>query len=56
MISVMKRVYAESGRTHRHSEDLKGLPTWHGRVMSQPRNTQSFNWVETYPQEVPSTA
>ena len=49
MISDMKHVYAESCRTHRHSEDLKGLPTSRGRVMSQQLNTQSFDWVDDLP-------
>ena len=52
----MKHVYAEIGRTHRHSEGLEGLLTSRGRAMAETLKAQAFNWVATDPQEVPSTA
>ncbi len=52
----MKYVYAHSCRARRHSEDLEGLLTSRGRAMAQILKAQSFNWVATDPQEVPSTA
>jgi len=52
----MQYVYAESCRAYRYSEGLKGLLTSRGRAMAQTLKTQSFNWVATHPQEVPSTA
>jgi len=52
----MKHVYAYSCRPHRHSEGLRGLLTSRGRAMAQILKAQSFNWVVTDPQEVPSTA
>ena len=52
----MKHVYADSCRLHRHSEGLRGLLTSRGRAMAQIVKAQSFGWVTTYPQEVPSTA
>jgi len=55
-ISNMKHVYAYSCRPHRHSEGLRGLLTSRGRAMAQILKAQSFNWVVTDPQEVPSTA
>ena len=55
-IPSMKYVYADSCRAHRHSEGLKGLLTSRGRAMAQTLKAQSFNWVATDPQEVPSTA
>ncbi len=55
-ISTMKYVYADSCRVHRHSEGLRGLLTSRRRAMAQTLQTQSFNWVATDPQEVPSTA
>ncbi len=55
-IPTMKYVYADSCRAHRHSEDLEGLLTSRGRAMARTLKAQSFNWVATDPQEVPSTA
>jgi hypothetical protein len=55
-ISTMNHVYADSCRAHRHSEGLKGLLTSRGRAMAQILKAQSFSWVATDPQEVPSTA
>jgi hypothetical protein len=52
----MKNVYAESCRSPRHSEGLKGLLKSRGRVMADQMNVQSFGWATTYPQEVLSTA
>jgi len=52
----MKHVDAYSCRPHRHSEGLKGLLTSRGRAMAQTLKAQSFDWVATDPQEVPSTA
>jgi len=52
----MKHVYANSCREHRHSEGLEGLLTSRGRFMAQTLKAQSFSWVATDPQEVPSTA
>jgi hypothetical protein len=52
----MERVYAESGREHRHAEGFESLLTSRGRAMAQTLKAQSFNWVATDPQEVPSTA
>lgn len=55
-IVTMKHVYAERSRTHRHSEGPESLLTSRGRAMAQTLKAQSFNWVATDPQEVPSTA
>jgi len=55
-IPSMKHVYAYSCREHRHSEGLEGLLMSRGRFMAQTLKAQSFNWVATDPQEVPSTA
>jgi len=55
-ISSMKHVYAYSCRPHRHSEGLRGLLTSRGRAMAMTYKAQSFNWVATDLQEVPSTA
>ena len=52
----MRYVYADSCRAYRHSEGLKGLLTSRGRAMAQIAKTQSFDWLSTHPQEVPSTA
>lgn len=55
-IPTMKHAYAYSCRAHRHPEGLKGLLTSRGRAMAQILKAQSFSWVATDPQEVPSTA
>ena len=56
IILVMKHVYAGICRTHRHPEGSESLLTSRGRAMAQTLKAQSFNWVATDPQEVPSTA
>ena len=57
IIPTMKHVYAgiAAGRTGTQKAS-ESLLTSRGRAMAQTLKAQSFNWVATDPQEVPSTA